>query len=202
VGFADRIIEMAMTVILIVGGYQLYFWAQRQTRFRARCMETRLDAYVGYDPRWVWVYSGLYYPMILLAALTVPTWEEYARNVGCFLLLLAIQVIIFVLWPTNIPYHWRDHHRKGWEHTRSQRFLDFVWNYDKLRNSLPSMHVSMAVMVDLTIWKEMPMVGHVCILFPVLIAISAIKTKQHYVADVVPGALLGGVVFWVWHSFG
>jgi hypothetical protein len=24
---------------------------------------------IYFDPRWVWIYSGLYYPMILLAAL-------------------------------------------------------------------------------------------------------------------------------------
>jgi hypothetical protein len=71
------------------------------------------------------------------------------------------------------------------------RMLNLVWSYDKLRNSLPSMHVSVATMVDLTIWRELADAGHVCVLFPILIAISALKTKQHYVVDVVPGALLG-----------
>jgi hypothetical protein len=28
----DRGIEIAMTVVLIVGGYQFYFWAQRRDR--------------------------------------------------------------------------------------------------------------------------------------------------------------------------
>ena len=64
----DRAIEMAMTVVLIVGGYQFYFWAQRRRWFAARCLETRFDAHIAYDPRWVWVYSGLYYPMIIIAA--------------------------------------------------------------------------------------------------------------------------------------
>jgi hypothetical protein len=34
----DRAIECAMTVVLIVGGYQLYFWAQRQQWFPARSL--------------------------------------------------------------------------------------------------------------------------------------------------------------------
>lgn len=196
----ERFLELAITIVLIVGGYQFYFWAQRRTWFRARCMETPLDALIGYDPRWVWVYSGLYYPMILLAALSVPTWSAFAHAVGCFLALLAVQVAIFVLWPTDIPIDWRARHRLAWEGTASQRFLDVVWSFDKLRNSLPSMHVSMAVMVDLTIWREWPALGRAGVAFPVLIAISAIKTKQHYVADVVPGALLGAAVFFAWHG--
>jgi membrane-associated phospholipid phosphatase len=73
-----------------------------------------------------------------------------------------------------------------------------VWSFDKLRNSLPSMHVSVAMMVDLTIGANWPIAGYVGALFPLLIATSALKTKQHYVVDVIPGALLGAAVFFGW----
>ena len=194
----DRGIEVAMTVVLIVGGYQFYFWAQRRRWFQARYLETRLDALITYDPRWVWVYSGLYYPMIIIAALSVPTWDGYARAVGCYLSLLAVQVGFFLFLPVEIPAAWRTLWRGPWEGTLSQRFLDFVWHFDKLRNSMPSMHVSVATMTDLVIAREWPTVGAFGILFPLLIAASALKTKQHYVVDVVPGALLGALVFWMW----
>lgn len=194
----DRGVMMAMTVVLIIGGYQFYFWAQRQ-RFRpARQLETRWDSYIAYDPRWVWIYSGLYYPMMILVAFSFPTWHDFGRGVGAFLLLLAAQVFIFLLWPVEIPAQWRTLYRAAWEGTYSQRFLDLVWSYDKLRNSMPSMHVSVATMIDLTIWKQSPSLGAVCGLFPFLIAVSALKTKQHYVVDVVPGAIMGASVFGLW----
>lgn len=199
----DRILEVFITVVLIVGGYQFYFWAQRQTFFEARYFETKWDAKINFDPRWVWVYSGLYYPMILLAALSVPTWEAYAHTVGCFLTLLAMQVTFFVLWPVAIPATWRTAPAVRWApqfYPRSMRMLNLVWSYDKLRNSLPSMHVSVAMMVDLTIWQNWPIAGYIGGLFPLLIAASALKTKQHYVVDVVPGALMGAAVFFAWHS--
>jgi len=199
----DRVLELWITVVMIVGGYQFYFWAQRQTFFDARYFETKWDQKINFDPRWVWIYSGLYYPMILLAALSVPTWAEYAYTVGCFLSLLAIQVTFFVLWPVAIPATWRDashvHEARG-SKPRSMRMLDMVWSYDKLRNSLPSMHVSVAMMVDLTIGRNWPTMGIICAAFPLLIAISALKTKQHYVVDVVPGAMLGAATFFVWHQ--
>jgi len=214
-GLFDRILELFITVVLIVGGYQFYFWAQRQTFYDARYFETWLDGEITFDPRWVWIYSGLYYPMILLAALSVPTWEAFARTVGCFLALLAIQVTFFVFWPVAIPKAWRESFlicnsdvrvriphrevRKRWP--LSARMLDLVWSYDKLRNSLPSMHVSVAMMVDLTIGRNWPTAGIVGLFFPLLIAISALKTKQHYVVDVVPGAMTGAAVFFAWHFF-
>jgi membrane-associated phospholipid phosphatase len=200
VSLLDRVLLIAITVVLVVGGYQFYFWAQRRRWFAARTLETRLDSAIGYDPRWVWVYSGLYYPMIVLAALSLPTWQAYAHAVGGFLALLAVQVAFFLFLPVEIPGHWRTQWRGPWEGTRSQRFLDLVWSFDKLRNGMPSMHVSVATMVDLTIWAHWPVMGAIGAAFPVLIAISALRTKQHYVVDVVPGAALGAAVFWIWHG--
>jgi membrane-associated phospholipid phosphatase len=204
-GSIDRILELFITVVLIVGGYQFYFWAQRQTFYPARYFETPLDERIKFNPRWVWIYSGLYYPMILLAALSVPTWQAYAYTVGCFLMLLAVQVTFFVLWPVAIPASWRSAAEVGdarVTYPHSMRMLDLVWSYDKLRNSLPSMHVSVAMMVDLTIGANWPVAGVVGLLFPFLIATSALKTKQHYVVDVIPGAILGALVFFGWqHVF-
>jgi membrane-associated phospholipid phosphatase len=200
----DRVLELFITVVLIVGGYQFYFWAQRQTFFNARYFETSWDQKINFDPRWVWIYSGLYYPMILLAALSVPTWQAFAYTVGCFLTLLAVQVAFFVLWPVAIPADWRDQttvHFARVLKPHSMRMLDMVWSYDKLRNSLPSMHVSVAMMVDLTIWQNWPVAGYVGGLFPLLIAASALKTKQHYCVDVIPGAMLGAAVFFAWRQY-
>jgi len=200
----DRFLELFITVVLIVGGYQFYFWAQRQTFYPARYFETRFDGMIGFDPRWVWIYSGLYYPMILLAALSLPTWHDFAYTVGCFLTLLAVQVTFFIFWPVAIPEAWRKNELIPWARIffpRSMWMLDLVWSYDKLRNSLPSMHVSVAMMVDLTIGRNWPIAGYVGLLFPLLIATSALKTKQHYVVDVVPGALLGAAIFYAWHGF-
>jgi membrane-associated phospholipid phosphatase len=204
VNLFDRILEIFITVTLIVGGYQPYFWAQRQTFYPARYLTTRFDALIGFDPRWVWVYSGLYYPMILMVAMAQPDWRSYAVTVGGFLLLLACQMYFFIRHPVAIPDTWRHDARNSlnaWRYTRSMRFMETVWGFDKLRNSLPSMHVSVATMVDLTISHSWPWFAWVGWLFPVLIGASALKTKQHYVVDVLPGAAIGAAVYFGWRWF-
>lgn len=198
---SDRVLEIPLVIVLIVGGYQFYFWAQRQTFYPARYLVTRADSWVSFDPRWVWVYSGLYYPMIVLAALSVNSWSEFSWVVGSFLALLAVQVIFFIRFPVAIPSEWRTNSAvvsAKSRYPRSGAFLDLVWSYDKLRNSMPSMHVSVATMVDLTIHSNWPTAGLLGVCFPILIATSAIKTKQHYVVDVVPGALVGAAVFFMY----
>lgn len=197
----DRFLEIFITIVLIVGGYQPYFWAQRQTFYPAKYLTTRLDSWVTFDPRWVWIYSGLYYPMILLVAMAQPDWRSYAVTVGGFLFLLACQMYFFLRHPVAIPNTWRLHPRVRDArkiYPRSMRFMDTVWSYDKLRNSMPSMHVSVATMVDLTISHSWPGFAYVGWLFPVLIGASAIKTKQHYVVDVIPGAAMGAAAFFLW----
>lgn len=199
----DRAIELAITVVLIIGGYQFYFWCQRQTFYEPRYLTTAWDAKINFDPRWVWVYSGLYYPMILLAALAQGSWADYARTVGGFLFLLACQMFFFLRFPVAIPAEWRMSEAVAASREvfpRSMRFLDTVWRYDKLRNSMPSMHVSVATMVDLTISASWPWFAWVGWLFPVLIGASALKTKQHYVVDVLPGAAMGAAAFLVWRA--
>lgn len=217
----DRLLEIPITIVLIIGGYQFYFWAQRQTFRPARYLETCADSWITFDPRWVWVYSGLYYPMIVLAALAQPDWRTFAVTVGGFLFLLACQLYFFLVHPVAIPAHWRtsfqiwaryenrpmEPEEKRWvdihgarkQYPLSMRFLDLVWSYDKLRNSLPSMHVSVATMVDLTISARWPAFAMWGWLFPFLIAVSALRTKQHYVVDVIPGALMGAAAFYAWH---
>jgi membrane-associated phospholipid phosphatase len=198
----DRGLEVAITVVLIIGGYQFYFWAQRQTFYSPSYLVTKLDAFVTFDPRWVWVYSGIYYPMIVLTAFAQDSWSTYATTVGGFLFLLAGQMFFFLRFPVAIPTYWRDNGTTALArklHPRSMRFMDLVWSYDKYRNSMPSMHVSVATMVDLTISMAWPSFCWVGWLFPVLIGVSALKTKQHYVVDVIPGAIMGATMFYAWH---
>jgi membrane-associated phospholipid phosphatase len=198
----DRLLQIPITTVLIVGGYQFYFWAQRQTWYSPSYLTTYWDRLVKFDPRWIWIYSGLYYPMIVLAGLAQPDWQKFAIAVGGFLFLLASQVCFFLFFPVAIPDGWRIKARASSAAQccpRSMRFLELVWAMDKPRNSMPSMHVSMATMVDLTISWRWPDFIYIGWLFPMLIGISALKIKQHYVVDIVPGALAGAAAFYAWY---
>ena len=94
------------------------------------------------------------------------------------------------LFPVATPVEWRVVNQRR---SLSERFLAFVQRFDASSNSFPSMHTSVAMLTALHL---QPYLGAWAFLFPLLIALSCIFTKQHYVVDLPAGATLG----WMTHG--
>ncbi len=187
----DYCINILLSIILIVGCYQFYFWCQRRTWVKTRRYHSPIDEAIPFQPWWVWIYSFLYYPAIIYLNLLVSDSREFTYMAASFILLLLLQMVFFVLLPVETPTHWRDHGKRD---GLSVRFLRFVQKYDKSSNCFPSMHTSVAM---LTAMYAMPYVGLWGLLFPILIALSCAFTKQHYLIDLPAGAALGLGVFYI-----
>lgn len=185
----DYIVNITLSIILIVGAYQFYFWCQRQRWFKPRKFHSPLDESIPFQPWWVWIYSFLYYPAIIYLNLLAKDHRQFNYMAISFILLLFCQMAFFLLFPVETPDHWRDlPESKSW----SIRFLKFVQYYDKSSNCFPSMHTSVAMLTAMFAW---PYFGAWSLLFPALIAISCMFTKQHYLLDLPAGAALGWGVF-------
>jgi membrane-associated phospholipid phosphatase len=188
-GTIDRVIQLIVSVFLIVGVYQFYFWCQRNHMSEPRELRLPIDDRIPYRPRWVWIYSFLYYPVIVAVNWSVSSSREYLYVAISYVLLLALQMLFFTLLPVATPLEWRTCNlRRG----RSERFLAFIQSLDGRTNSFPSMHTSVATLTALHLC---PTFGPLVFVFPALIAVSCVYTKQHYIIDLPAGALLGGFVF-------
>jgi membrane-associated phospholipid phosphatase len=182
---SDYVINLVLSGVLIVGAYQFYFWCQRNAPFEPRELRLPIDELIPFVPRWVWIYSFLYYPAILYVNLVVKSAEQFTQVAASYMLLLALQVACFLLFPVRTPLSWRvrPEHR-----TLSERFLAFVQRFDAPSNSFPSMHTSVAMLTALHLFDRH---GMVVFAFPALIGMSCLFTKQHYVVDIPAGAALG-----------
>lgn len=190
----DYVIHLTMSVFIIFGVYQFYFWCQRQKWVAPRRFSARLDDLFPYWPIWSWVYSFLYYPAIIYLIWVVGSPRHYNHMAMSFFVLLALQMAFFLFFPVETPQHWRTINQgKTW----SERFLQYVQKFDAPLNCFPSMHVSVAT---LTAMHAHATLGHWAFAFPVLIAISCVFTKQHYIVDLPFGAALGWAAFrvFVW----
>lgn len=192
---AARCIDLALSVVLIIGAYQIYFWCQRQRFFPVREWSSRFDNSIPYMPAAVWIYSFLYYPAILGVNLVMKSAEQFNRVACSYLVLLLLQAAFFLLLPVRTPVLWRNGHAAI---TASERFLAFVQRFDAPTNSFPSMHTSVAMLTALHL---APQLGLSVFVFPVLIAISCLLTKQHYLIDIAPGASLGWMAFKLYEAF-
>src|SRR5262249_12574771 len=115
--------------------------------------------------------------------------QQFVYVAISYMILLASQMIFFLLWPIATPESWRAlNQRRDW----SERFLAFVQKFDSRENSFPSMHTSVAMLTALHL---RPSLGEWAFLFPLLITTSCLFTKQHYFVDLIPGALLGAGAF-------
>ena len=179
---------------IVAGGYQMYFWAQRNNLHRpARCMKIGLDDYIPFWPSWIWFYSLLYFVMI---GLTVVSIRDLAHGVELAfggLMLVTIGSVIFYLFPTDVPESFR-----RFEVTNlSTRYLAFIQSMDNSRNAFPSMHCAIATYIGLAV-SGLPDVGvWIGIGHIVTIAISCVVVKQHVLLDTIAGVLLGAAVYYL-----
>jgi membrane-associated phospholipid phosphatase len=185
----DYGIHLVLSVILIVGVYQFYFWCQRNAVSTPRELKLEIEERIPYWPSWVWIYSFIYYPLILYLNFIVESPRHFTYVAMSYVLLLGLQMAFFVLFPVATPEHWRAYNLRR---TLSERFLALVQRFDARSNSFPSMHTSVAMLTALHL---VPHLGALAFAFPVLIALSCLFTKQHYVIDLPAGALLGWLTF-------
>ena len=186
---SDYVINLILSVMLIVGVYQFYFWCQRNSLSPSRELATRFDERIPYRPGWVWIYSGLYYPLILYLNAVIRSPRQFTHVAGSYLLLLSGQMACFVLFPVSTPERWRAYNQ---HRGLSERLLACVQRFDARSNSFPSMHVSVATLTALHL---QPHLGAAAFAFPLLVGLSCLYTKQHYLVDLPPGALLGWTVY-------
>jgi len=185
----DYAIDLALSVILIIGVYQFYFWCQRNHMRAPRELALPLDERVPYRPAWVWVYTGIYYPLILCLNFVMESPQRFTHIAASYLLLLCTQMAFFLLFPVTTPLRWRTYNQSR---SLSERLLALVQRFDARSNSFPSMHVSVSTLTALHL---QPHFGAITFCFPVLVGLSCLFTKQHYVLDLPPGAALGWAVY-------
>lgn len=185
----DYVLHLILSVFLIIGVYQFYFWCQRNVIKKPCDLSLSIDKRVPYWPSWVWIYSFLYYPMILYINLVIKSPREFTHLAISYILLLIFQMIVFILFPVQTPELWRS---RDAQRNLSERFLAFVQSIDGRSNSFPSMHCSVAMLTALHL---LPHLGPAIFAFPVLIGLSCLFTKQHFVIDVPAGLALGWATY-------
>ncbi len=185
----DYVVHLILSVIMIVGVYQFYFLTQRRPLRNARVFHSPLDEKMPFWPVWAWVYSFLYYPAILYLNIMVVNARQFNMMAFSFLILLVMQMTLFWLFPVGTPPHWRTINTGK---KASEKFLLFVQKFDQSTNCFPSMHVSVAT---LTALHAQATLGPWAFAFPVLIALSCVFAKQHYLIDLPFGAALGWVAY-------
>lgn len=184
----------AVIAIAVAGGYQIYFWVQRNHSNRpAICLKIALDDWIPFRAEWIWLYSFLYYVMIGVAVMSIKDLADGIHLLYGGMLLLFIGCAIFYFFPTYVPYSYRHFD----VNSHSTRYLAFVQSMDNERNAFPSMHCALAVYIGLVV-MDLPGVGPwIGGAYIAVISVSCLLVKQHVIADTFAGVALGAVVYYL-----
>lgn len=150
--------------------------------------ELPLDRLFPLTPSWSLVYGALYAFLIVLPVLVVQQPEMIRRTVWAYVTVWMTAYACFLLYPTVAP---RPDTVPGdgfavWG-------LRFLYDADPPYNCFPSIHVGHSFVSAFVIHRIHRRLGLFALCCASLVAISTLFTKQHYVADVISGILLGVV---------
>lgn len=152
---------------------------------------TWLDMAIPLVPATVWLYAS--YALIVITAFVV---EKDTLQLNRFLYAQVaanvISAVAYVVWPTTFARP----SLQG-QDGMSVAALQFVWLMDAPVNCFPSLHVCSSLLPALMLWRHHPRARIVYLVWALVIAASTMTTKQHHVADVVAGAVLAALVFWL-----
>lgn len=141
---------------------------------------TQIDRDLPLTPWWILIYASVL--VTLVAAGWVLEHQEFILTFKRVLIAQGISFIIF--WRASIPYPrpdtaiiQNDFFRWG---------FDLMYKIDGPNNTFPSMHVSLTWIVMYQLWHH-GLPRWACVLYAILVCLSTLFTKQHFVYDIAGG---------------
>lgn len=178
--------KVTIPMIILVGMVPFYVFIAGPHPGRTQHVPAvGIDGTIPLVPVWSLIYGALYFFLIALPVFVVREEEHLRRTVLAFLSVWITAYICFLAWPTVAP---RPDEVAGagfgaWG-------LRLLYDLDPPYNCFPSLHVAHSFVSALTSSRVHRGVGIAAIGSASLVALSTLFTKQHYVLDVVAGALM------------
>ena len=159
--------------------------ARMALRLPAHNIATSIDTLIPLQPAWVWIYE-LTYVMPIAALFIINDARRFDRAVWAIAIASIAAFVVYVAFPVTFP-------RPSLGHGLAEHVLAMEYHYDSNSNHLPSLHVANVFILYFAI--RGPRLGrwgnHAALVIALLVSASTVLVKQHLVADVITGALLG-----------
>lgn len=152
--------------------------------------EVAFDRLVPLRPGWALVYGSLYLFLIVLPVFVVRQKEPLRRTVQAYLMVWITAYVFFLAYPTLAPRP---------DIVTGDGFgvwgLRALYSSDPPYNCFPSLHVAHSFVSAFACYRVHRGVGIAASLCALLIGVSTLYTKQHYVLDVIAGIFLSCVAY-------
>ena len=179
------------TILLVVFVALVFSYFPMAAATRGRTLfvpELALDRAIPIEPAWMPMYISLW--LFSFLPLVVVRGVARRRTVLAYITTAITAYVGFLILPTSAP---RPAVVPGdgilaWG-------LRTLYALDPPYNCFPSLHVAYSFLAALSAYRAHRGFGVMALLWAVLVGISTLFIKQHYVADVIAGALLALAVY-------
>lgn len=155
---------------------------------RFAILETRWDAYIPFAPYFVFAYY-LYYPWVLLPVPILRERHVFYHTIFAFALLQTIAIASFLALPSRMVRPELTGDGIAMEMMRA------MYKADPGFNLLPSLHVAHSTLVALVFWKYGRKYFPAVAAGTMMISLSTVFIKQHYVIDIPVGFAYAWIAF-------
>lgn len=145
-----------------------------------------LDHAMPLWPAWIAIYGSLYYCAFLLPLVVVRGRELFRQSLKAYLFVMLVSYVGFWFYPTIAPLT-----EKAVVSGFAEWSLQLFYDIDQPYGCFPSLHVAYAFVGALACYRMHRGVGVAASLWSVLIGLSTVYTKQHFVVDAIAGGILG-----------
>jgi membrane-associated phospholipid phosphatase len=178
--------------LTLLGWLIIYFFVNRLQVEPQRRIDLGLaiDRKTPYVPLFALVYFSTY-PFVLQPFIILSDARQFYWLVACFASITIISSLIHATIPSKIERveQVTAGGVSGW-------MLGLFQKTCKPYGNFPSMHVGLSVpVVAANFMVAGPVIGSITLVWAVLIALSTLFTKQHYILDVLAGVVGGVLIF-------
>lgn len=172
------------------GYYSIGVWMSSQAKIS---LSTPVDRWLPLIPAMSFVYVTVQLFLswsVLLFADRLP-WKRIARS---YITVLAVSFVFFLVLPVQI--HWPSLPVTD----LSSWVISLIQSADVAHNCFPSSHCGIALLSGLFLFSKRRWLGVFGVVNALLIGLSTLLTKQHYLYDVLGGYAIAAVSFWAWRA--
>jgi membrane-associated phospholipid phosphatase len=171
------------------GGYLLINWIN-QFRLHYFDVSFSFEQSIPFIPAFIFGYILVYFSVLRLYFL-IDDIRDFRRAVVAFLLMTTVHYIFFLVFPVRFELR-PDLSAVTAFGTGVTKIYYII---DMPHNCFPSLHVAYPTLAALISWRHHRYSSGMFIVMTVVIAASVVFVKQHYIADVVAGALAAVIIY-------
>lgn len=190
--FRERLVKNALFLSVLTFYLIGYFLVNELTARRSVFyhLDFPFEGNIPLYPALVFAYL-LEFAFFALAYLMIDDLPFFKKVASAVLLCVTLHFLIFLIFPVEYRLRPEIDADRGWAYL----LVDFYYWLDLPYNCFPSLHVSNVVLVSFFMERFRRGMGWILHPLAVLVAVSVVLVKQHYIADVVAGYFVGWFVY-------